>query len=133
MISFPKGEKLGENDTKSILILDDDLIVTEILGQLVKNLGHYPIIAHNAPILASNKVKDFDIIVLDLWLSDSSSFESLQMLADQEFRGDIILISGLEENAMEEARREADELGLRITGYLRKPVSTAEFNALLEA
>jgi response regulator of citrate/malate metabolism len=79
---------------KSILILDDDLIVTEILGQLVKNLGHYPIIAHNAPILASNKVKDFDIIVLDLWLSDSSSFESLQMLADQEFRGDIILISG---------------------------------------
>lgn len=34
---------------KSILILDDDLIVTEILGQLVKNLGHYPIIAHNAP------------------------------------------------------------------------------------
>lgn len=118
---------------KSILILDDDLIVTEILGQLVKNLGHYPIIAHNAPILASNKVKDFDIIVLDLWLSDSSSFESLQMLADQEFRGDIILISGLEENAMEEARREADELGLRITGYLRKPVSTSEFNALLKA
>jgi CheY-like chemotaxis protein len=51
---------------KSILILDDDLIVTEILGQLVKNLGHYPIIAHNAPLLASNKVKDFDIIVLDL-------------------------------------------------------------------
>jgi hypothetical protein len=55
------------------------------------------------------------------------------MLADQEFRGDIILISGLEENALEEARREADELGLRITGYLRKPVSAAEFNALLKA
>lgn len=118
---------------KNILILDDDLIVTEILGQLVKNLGHYPIVAHNAPILASNKVTDFDVIVLDLWLSDSSSFESLQMLADRALRGDIILISGLEENALEEARREAQELGLRITGHLRKPVDASEFNALLQA
>ena len=30
---------------KKILVLDDDLIITEILGQLVKNLGHYPVIA----------------------------------------------------------------------------------------
>ena len=42
---------------KKILVLDDDLIITEILGQIVKNLGHYPVIVHNAPILASAKIK----------------------------------------------------------------------------
>lgn len=70
--------------------------------------------------------------MLDLWLSDSSSFESLQTLADQNFAGDIILISGLEDSALEEARVEAKELGLSIIGHLRKPVETADFNALLQ-
>ena len=63
---------------KKILVLDDDLIITEILGQIVKTLGHYPVIAHNAPILESAKIKEFDAILLDLWLSDSSAEESLE-------------------------------------------------------
>ena len=60
---------------KKILVLDDDLIITEILGQIVKNLGHYPVIAHNAPILASAKIKEFDAMLLVLWLSASSAEE----------------------------------------------------------
>ncbi len=118
---------------KRILILDDDLIVTEILGQLVSNLGHYPVAAHNAPILASHKITDFDAVVLDLWLSDSSAYESLQALAEQGFSGEIILISGLAEKDLEEACSQGRELGLKIAGYLRKPVNTAEFNALIQA
>lgn len=116
---------------KRILVLDDDLIVTEIIGQLVKNLGFYPVIAHNAPILATAKMKEFDAVVLDLWLSDSSAYESLQALADQGFRGVILLISGLEESALDEACSQGRALGLRIVGYLRKPIDTQSFNALL--
>lgn len=51
---------------KKILVLDDDLIVTEILGQIVKNLGYYPIVAYNASVLASAKIREFDAILLDL-------------------------------------------------------------------
>ena len=116
---------------KRILVLDDDLIITEILGQLVKNLGHYPVIAHNAPILSSSKLKDFDAIILDLWLSDSSAFESLQAIADTAFRGQIILISGLDASALEEACEQGRGLGLGIKGYLRKPVDSAALTALL--
>ena len=118
---------------KRILVLDDDLIITEILGQLVRNLGHYPVIAHNAPILTSTKVQEFDAIVLDLWLSDSSAFESLQALADQAYRGKILLVSGLEESVIEEASKQARTLGLSVHGFLRKPVDTEAFNALLSA
>ena len=75
---------------KKILVLDDDLIITEILGHLVKNLGHYPVIAHNAQILASAKIKEFDAILLDLWLSDSSAEESLEAIASQAFRWQIV-------------------------------------------
>ena len=87
---------------KKILVLDDDLIVTEILGQIVKNLGHYPVVAHNAPVLASAKIREFDAILLDLWLSDSSAEESLEMIAEQVFRGQIVLISGLDNEALED-------------------------------
>ena len=118
---------------KRILVLDDDLIITEILGQLIRTLGHYPVIAHNAPILASTKVQEFDAIVLDLWLSDSSAFESLQALADQAYRGKILLVSGLEESVIEEARKQARTLGLSVHGFLRKPVDTEAFSALLSA
>ena len=116
---------------KKILILDDDLIITEILGQLVKNLGHYPVIAHNAPILASAKIKEFDAILLDLWLSDSSAEESLEAIASQAFRGQIVLISGLENQALEEACEQGRSLGLRVTGFLRKPINADSLKALL--
>ena len=116
---------------KKILVLDDDLIVTEILGQIVKNLGHYPVVAHNAPVLASAKIREFDAILLDLWLSDSSAEESLEMIAEQVFRGQIVLISGLDNEALEDACEKGRSLGLRINGYLRKPVSAESLEALL--
>ena len=116
---------------KKILVLDDDLIVTEILGQIVKNLGHYPVVAHNAPVLASAKIREFDAILLDLWLSDSSAEESLEMIAEQAFRGLIVLISGLDNEALEDACEKGRSLGLRVNGYLRKPVSAESLEALL--
>jgi len=48
------------------------------------------VIAHNAPILASAKIKEFDAILLDLWLSDSSAEESLEAISSQAFRGQIV-------------------------------------------
>ena len=125
--SFPAAKIMQ----KKILVLDDDLLVTEILGQIVKNLGHYPVVAHNAPVLASAKIREFDAILLDLWLSDSSAEESLEMIAEQAFRGLIVLISGLDNEALEDACEKGRSLGLRVNGYLRKPVSAESLEALL--
>ncbi len=75
MLSFspqilPRSPDYAEKNS----CLDDDLIIhTEILGQIVKNLGHYPVVAHNAHgvNVCKNKKESFDAILLDLWLSDS--------------------------------------------------------------
>ena len=88
-------------------------------------------IAHNAPILTSAKIKEFDAILLDLWLSDSSAEESLEAIASQAFRGQIVLISGLENQALEEACEQGRNLGLRVTGILRKPINADSLKALL--
>ena len=88
-------------------------------------------IAHNAPILASAKIKEFDAILLDLWLSDSSAEESLEAIASQAFRGQIVLISDLENQALEEACEQGRSLGLRVTGILRKPINADSLKALL--
>jgi len=89
------------------------------------------VIAHNAPILESAKIKEFDAILLDLWLSDSSAEESLEAIASQAFRGQIVLISGLENQALEEACEQGRSLGLRVTGFLRKPINADSLKALL--
>ena len=88
-------------------------------------------IAHIAPILASAKIKEFDAILLDLWLSDSSPEESLEAIASQAFRGQIVLISGLENQALEKACEQGRRLGLRVTGFLRKPINADSLKALL--
>ena len=88
-------------------------------------------IAHNAPILASTKIKEFDAILLDLWLSDSSAEESLEAIASQAFRRQIDLISGFENQALEEACEQGRSLGLRVTGFLRKPINADSLKALL--
>ena len=88
-------------------------------------------IAHNAPILASAKIKEFDAILLDLWLSDSSAEESLEAIASQAFRRQIDLISGFENQALEEACEQGRSLGLRVTGFLRKPIDADSLKALL--
>ncbi len=88
-------------------------------------------IAHNAPILASAKIKEFDAILLDLWLSDSSAEESLEAIASQAFRRQIDLISGFENQALEEACEQGRSLGLRVTGFLRKPINADSLKALL--
>jgi len=89
------------------------------------------VIAHNAPILASAKIKEFDAILLDLWLSDSSAEESLEAIASQAFRRQIDLISGFENQALEEACEQGRSLGLRVTGFLRKPINADSLKALL--
>ena len=88
-------------------------------------------IAHNAPILASAKIKEFNAILLDLWLSDSLAEESLEAIASQAFRGQIDLISGFENQALEEACEQGRSLGLRVTGFLRKPIDADSLKALL--
>ena len=88
-------------------------------------------IAHNAPILASAKIKEFNAILLDLWLSDSLAEESLEAIASQAFRRQIDLISGFENQALEEACEQGRSLGLRVTGFLRKPIDADSLKALL--
>ena len=76
-------------------------------------------------------IKEFDAILLDLWLSDSTAEESLEAIAGQAFRGQIVLISGLDNEALEDACEKGRRLGLRVNGFLRKPVDVESLKALL--
>lgn len=84
-----------------------------------------------SPEQAAAKTKEFDAILLYLWLSDSSAEESLEAIANQAFRGQDVLISGLENQALKEGCEQGRSLSLRVTGFLRKPINADSLKALL--
>jgi EAL domain-containing protein (putative c-di-GMP-specific phosphodiesterase class I) len=72
-----------------------------------------------------------DLVVLDLCLGDRDGVEILQRLADQGFRGDVILISAFPDSVIETARAVAADLGLQVLGTLRKPLGFDRLDEIL--
>lgn len=105
-----------------ILILDDDVIVAEIARSIISNAGYLPVVANNSPILAAQSLHKFDALLLDLWLSDGFFEDSLNALARAEYKGGVILISGLESECLYDAAQFAVNLDLNLLGYMSKPL-----------
>ncbi|MFM1895748.1 MAG: hypothetical protein RLZZ385_822 [Pseudomonadota bacterium] len=107
-----------------ILIIDDDVVVAEVIKSIVANAGYTPVVALNSPVLGSRRLLDFRAVILDLWLSDGFFEDSLHALARLNFRGGLVLMSGLDDEVLYEAAQMATNLGLDLLGYLHKPVRT---------
>lgn len=118
---------------EKVLILDDDPVMTRLVENIVKNVGHEPVIAHNSAVLNTEKVHKFSYIVLDLWLSDAFGDESLDMLISAKFRGGVILISGAVSEELNSLASYGSRGGLSVLGVLRKPFAGNELSRLFDA
>lgn len=115
----------SKNPTK-ILVVDDDTVCTEVISLSLKNSGYSVSVAHDSTPLRGRQSSRFDVIVLDLWLSDSYGIESLELLSESEFKGKLILMSGLEESVIREVMHHAISIGLKLIGAITKPVSAED-------
>ena len=71
------------------------------------------------------------VITLDLCLPDVKRFETISMLNDVQFAGDLIIISGQPDWYRREAASFAVHGGLKVTADLPKPIQIAELRNLL--
>ena len=90
---------------ESVLIVDDDPLVCDLLVQFLRLRG-YRVVGVNDGIDALNFVDDTppDVILLDLIMPGMSGVEALRMLREKEYQGGIILMTGSHnEELLEEA------------------------------
>src|SRR3989338_7379332 len=118
------------SDKKTILLVDDDPLITQTLGMLLETRGYEVDIAHTGHEVFEKITDTIDLILLDLVLPDSGGFEICRKLKEDQVTKQIpiIILSGklLSDDIVEGLYLGADD-------YLTKPFEYEELVARMEA
>jgi len=111
----------------SVLVVEDDVDLSEILEDVVSELGYKPIVAAGGKaaltVLASRHV---DIIISDMNMPHMSGVDLLHAVRDRGYKIPFIIQSG---SSSAETYRELEALGL--FDFLLKPASFETIQAAL--
>jgi len=110
-----------------ILIVDDDLGIRQLLGEIVNYLGHpYKTAANGKDALFLCEKEEFDLVLLDLFMPGMDGIEVLRELKKTNQEGEVIIITA---HGSVSSAVKALELGAY--GYIRKPFEQADiYNTL---
>jgi len=108
-----------------ILIVDDDITITELMKALVKTEGHEPTTVNDSlQAMEIAKTVNPDLITLDLMMPGLTGFELCKLLHDDPsfVNTPIVIVSAKDDS---ESKEQAKQAGA--TDYLTKPFGLEEF------
>jgi len=112
-----------------LLIVDDDVVQQELLKRTAARSGYQVILASSCrEAIRSIRSESFDCVILDYELEDSD--DVCKVMAETNYAGSIIIISGTEAARRSAARAFARSLGIAAQG-LPKPVDLASLRVSL--
>ncbi|MBI4335745.1 MAG: response regulator [Candidatus Omnitrophica bacterium] len=114
---------MGNKDTRSILLIDDDVEVLDMLGKMIERGGWKCFRAPSGEIgIDVFKANKIDAVVLDINLPNKDGYEVLRQMKELKPDVRVIMLTGLgyEKKTVEKA------LSLGASGYVGKamPVKT---------
>ncbi len=114
-----------------ILIVDDDVTITELMKALVVMDGHEPTIVNDSlQAVETAKSVEPDLITLDLMMPGLTGFELCELLHnDPKFSGTPIVIISAKDDP--ESRETAFAAGAR--EYMTKPFDVDEFLEMIKS
>lgn len=108
----------------NVLVIDDEPLILNLLKRTISQSGHSVSLATTgAEALALAKTQNFDLILTDMWLTDSSALELLNQLKN--FCLKIVLMSGSYQQDITHSHKE-------ISHVLVKPFSIKDISSLLQ-
>src|SRR4029077_14683647 len=73
------------------------------------------------------------VVMLDLQLGDTDGVEQMRVLAERQYTGALVLMSGYDVRVLATARAVGQSLGLKVETVLEKPLRVAEVERVLES
>lgn len=121
---------------KRVLVVDDDDFMLEIVDELLRQVGVQEVLQASdgsaALTLVDNEITRPDVVMCDVNMAGMDGIELLRHLADREFRGAVIVMSGSGDDLLSSVGDLAVMHGLRLIGLLRKPLDVDDLVRVLD-
>ena len=106
-----------------LLLIDDEPALADYLANAARSCGFEPIItARDEDFREALIAKRPEMVALDLGMPGMDGVELTRFLADQNYRGPVLIVSGFDRRVLESAFRLGEALGLNMVGPVEKPV-----------
>ena len=119
-----------------VLVLDDEPFMLRLLAHLLGELGFTRVATCDNGVDALRQAEAGndapDLILMDLNMPGMDGVEFVRKLVEQEFRGDLILVSGEDDRMMHMAEKLIRAHRVNLIGHLSKPFSLAGLSTLLD-
>jgi DNA-binding response OmpR family regulator len=114
-----------------LLLIDDEPALAEYLANAARSSGFDPIItAQDDEFREAFLANRPEMVALDLGMP-VDGIELTRFLADQDYRGPVLIVSGFDRRVLDSAFRLGEALGLNMAGPVEKPVRLEELEELL--
>ena len=106
-----------------LLLIDDEPALADYLANAARACGFDPIITAEdhefRDALIANRP---EMVALDLGMPGMDGVELTRFLAEQDYHGPVLIVSGFDRRVLESAFRLGEALGLNMVGPVEKPV-----------
>ena len=115
-----------------LLLIDDEPALAEFLANAATACGYDPIVTARDEQFRQEFIANRpEMVALDLGMPGMDGVELTRFLADQEYRGPVLIVSGFDRRILESAFRLGEALGLQMVGPVEKPVRFEVLEELL--
>src|SRR5262245_4248922 len=116
-----------ENGSLSVLVVDDDDLQRQFLARLLARAGIGPLFwatnGRSALETFREEQQPIDVVVCDLLMPEMDGIEFLKQISSEGYKPSIVISSGADEDTQREMETVARTQGLRVLGFIPKPVS----------
>jgi DNA-binding response OmpR family regulator len=106
-----------------LLLIDDEPALADYLANAARACGFEPIVtAVDADFREAFVANRPEMVALDLGMPGMDGVELTRFLADEDYDGPVLIVSGFDRRVLESAFRLGEALGLNMVGPVEKPV-----------